>query len=199
MNHERIAEIRRLAEAATKGPWEPCGCRFSIVTAQITPQETMDICDTKINDAISCEQAEANNCFISAARSAVPALLDALDEAERNDETITSNLIDIIAPQCPEHESHFKRISLSDFIEKYPRRCAECERLERVAIEAENAALKARVAVLEKVREAAVVLVVHGEGVIVQASAPVRHIEFKPGYQMAKDALEAALNAARGE
>lgn len=82
-------------------------------------------------------------------RAAVPALLDALDEAERKDETITSNLIEIIAPQCPEHESHFKRISLPDFIEKYPRRCAECERLERVAIEAENAALKARVAELE--------------------------------------------------
>lgn len=59
--------------------------------------------------------------------------------------------------------------------------------------------LRARVAALEKVREAAQALIGHGEGVIVRSLAPLGRIEFDPGYQMAKDALEAALKAARGE
>lgn len=151
MTDKQIRKLRELEAKATKGPWEPCGCRFSIVTAQITPQETMDICDTKINDAISCEQAEANNCFISAARSAVPELLDALERSER----IASNL-DAVNKAIYRSMSEICGVAVDGFSDIQPvlmglRVDADLF----YSIKAENAALKARVAVLEKAKEAA--------------------------------------------
>lgn len=74
MNHERIAELRRLAEAATKGPWtakEPAfapGIKARVFgptyKGKFEGQETMAVPDAD---------------FIAAARNALPELLDEVE------------------------------------------------------------------------------------------------------------------------
>lgn len=185
MTDEQIKRLRELEAKATKGPWEPCGCRFSIVTAQITPQETMDICDTKINDAISCEQAEANNCFIAAARSAVPELLDEIAMLKQ----------DNAAQECLLAEAVTGAEQTEDEMMRLRNMCWGLETNIRSLIKhnekimANERAALARVAALEKVREAA-------EGVSLKYDPCCGN----PRWDKLSEALdEAALNAARGE
>lgn len=60
-----IKTMRDRAERATPGPWFPCGCRFSIVSSDLNPQEVLDICDTAINGHTGVEQATSNTEHIA--------------------------------------------------------------------------------------------------------------------------------------
>lgn len=69
--------LRKLTDAATEGPWEvPHSCDASVdyVTAPADDNLCGPVCDVR--------SPVRNAEFIAAARTAVPALLDALDQAE---------------------------------------------------------------------------------------------------------------------
>lgn len=81
---EMIAELRRLCEAATPGPWES---RFRDGDFALTGPATEWVVlfpspQTSGFGIIAYDERRANQRFIAASRTALPALLDAL-EAER--------------------------------------------------------------------------------------------------------------------
>lgn len=131
MTPERIAEIRRLAEAATKGPWtakEPAfapGIKARVFgptyKGKFEGQETMAVPDAD---------------FIAAAREAVPELLDDVDRLEARVKELSNPAT---------WRATINRLESAEL-------AALAELDERIA---ENAALKARVEKLEEVRKAA--------------------------------------------
>ena len=99
MTPERIAELRRLADAATKGPWEAKDDypEVKIVSDYqvegagevanwiATVDDSPDFGD---DEAEVAERNQANGLFIAAARSAVPELLDALEARDAEIESL---------------------------------------------------------------------------------------------------------------
>ena len=87
MSPEERAELRALAEAATAGPWEAqvLGSEGYAVRAEPIPVGKGSM--TRRPRVARCghedwDTDKANAAFIAAARTAVPALLDALDERD---------------------------------------------------------------------------------------------------------------------
>lgn len=81
---ENRAELRRLAEAATPGPWhlgKTGNTESHWVCAMDDENVIQPHCDHACRDAQ--REFDADAAFIAASRSAIPALLDALEEAER--------------------------------------------------------------------------------------------------------------------
>ena len=74
MTPERRAELKRLCEAATEGPWETDDCHVfaddgRALLAYLRPIPSM-------------QDRDANAAFIAAARTALPELLDYADRLE---------------------------------------------------------------------------------------------------------------------
>lgn len=104
---EQRDEWRRLADAATPGEWreddghvfqgELADKRVATIRAKLAglPYEKAFL-DPDGASIAHCQQewdnSDANAAFIAAARSAVPALLDALDEAERERDKLLEHL-----------------------------------------------------------------------------------------------------------
>jgi hypothetical protein len=89
MSPEERAALRVLAEAATPGPWEVERYWWKLGSSRGMPDSWWlgieargAVCGT-VAQALEDDEAKADAAFIAAARTAVPALLDALDEAER--------------------------------------------------------------------------------------------------------------------
>lgn len=57
-----LTDFKEARSAATEN-WEHCGCRFSIVSAEYSKQEMVDIADFKICDLMTIEQAQNNKDF----------------------------------------------------------------------------------------------------------------------------------------
>lgn len=77
----KIEEIKARCEAATEGPWFPCGSRYTYISRDLSNIEIEDIavvCDHFRND----EQIELNKLFIAHARQDIPDLLKYIDELE---------------------------------------------------------------------------------------------------------------------
>ena len=76
MTPERIAELRALADAATRGPWTVADLRHQRGgQIRIFPHGDIHIANVLARH----EDAVANAEFIAAARSALPALLDEVE------------------------------------------------------------------------------------------------------------------------
>lgn len=77
----RLAELRRLADEATPGPWEHSKAyRLNVVAPD--GQIIGRVSGSMVTDAVGESFNGTNAAFIAAARSAVPALLDALARVE---------------------------------------------------------------------------------------------------------------------
>lgn len=105
---EERAEWRRLADAATTGPWEAYGIT---VAARTDPGDCMGcsglLSPAHLPENHIVEVAEANipdARFIAAAREAVPALLDALDAADAELDRLHSwrGLMELLDEHYPE-------------------------------------------------------------------------------------------------
>ncbi len=74
MTSAERAALRALADAATPGPWELIGFNESTIS--------YGVASTAARARTADSEDEENAAFIAECRSAVPALLDALDAAE---------------------------------------------------------------------------------------------------------------------
>lgn len=83
MKREEVEELLRLAEAATKGPWE----EHNYHIARLSEHSYDLVCYTATNNSRRTPQARQDGEFIAAARNNVPelcrALLDAMDENDK--------------------------------------------------------------------------------------------------------------------
>ena len=87
------AELRRLCEAATPGPWQwvkdGCECFARGIHIHETYEDDPPIV------RLENFREEENAAFIAAARTAIPALLDALDAAEARERRLLADLASI--------------------------------------------------------------------------------------------------------
>lgn len=94
-----LEAIKKLADAATPGPWsaDPTGtvCADADLVLDVNGGEIlpeggpMEIAECYRNERPDWTERASNAAFIAAARTAVPALLAALEEAQRRLETMT--------------------------------------------------------------------------------------------------------------
>ncbi len=77
---EQLAEWKRLADAATPGPWESPRVPEQYCQAIVLTADEEQVCDAYDNTSWGGDQARANGVFIAAARTAVP---DLVKEVER--------------------------------------------------------------------------------------------------------------------
>lgn len=89
MDEAKRKELRELCDKATPGPWEQSHAgtgrngKFIIDEYFVRASEPDDVSvAADIIDPVSGQPSEANAAFIAAARTSVPALLDALEASE---------------------------------------------------------------------------------------------------------------------
>lgn len=94
-NNEKLAEIRKRVEKATKGPWvstnEPndsCCWSFHVETKERDQEPGMSECAAK---GIADVSEESDAAFIAHSRSDIEYLLEKLDAAERLAEAIAED------------------------------------------------------------------------------------------------------------
>lgn len=123
---EQIAELRRLCEAATPGPWVRSKYGFNILThdselSTCTQRYTGDKKPTEEEMAVMV----ANAAFIAAARTALPALLDEVERMQRErredialmEETLQAEKIGIARIEKAEAEAGAMREALAELTE----------------------------------------------------------------------------------
>ncbi len=133
MTPEERAELRKLADAATPGPWRACcdhqpdshPCR--LVTTDDDGVLSDLVATTHVEDELGRKDDQR---FIAGARAAVPALLDEVDRLESR------------------QQEHLQLIAKLTRETPYPDECDEC-RSARRALVAEVGTLRARIAELE--------------------------------------------------
>lgn len=162
MNTEKRKRLRELEAKATPGPWESMdGPNVGIIKDATGRAVAMTIWMLRDFPGIAVPDA----AFIAAARTAVPALLDALEESDRHYETAARQRHDYAA-RLEVAGKTWQRMLKSD-CRGMGNPVAKVEAMREIQdilngrgsvrseLQAENAALRERVAVLEKVREAA--------------------------------------------
>lgn len=171
MTREERKRLRELVDKATPGPWteEPLNALLRFGRKQDGPW-----CD---HDGVCPDDADAE--FIAAARTAVPALLDALERSERklsNQEALEAHFYRQFKDLCGLTVTDHSDVDVALRALRFDADATD-------TLKAENAALRERVAALEKVREA-------GVGILTR-------VDPRGPYQFAEwDALRAALDKA---
>jgi hypothetical protein len=94
MTPEQRAELRRIADAATSGPWEIQGPWPEVTLYQYQDEEDPRA-PNKIASLGECRghdnvKDDPDAAFIAAARTALPALLDEVDRLEAENERLRS-------------------------------------------------------------------------------------------------------------
>lgn len=92
MTPEERQRLRALCDAATPGPWRKCSasdghCPCGLIMSTSRDTIVCGVADEVMGSEQPQEQRWVDQDFIAASRAAIPALLDALEAAERRYET----------------------------------------------------------------------------------------------------------------
>ena len=107
---ERLAEIKKRAEAATEGPWKKDQLE---VVAYPKNRTSFDVCN--ISPEPSYDEAFSNTVFIAHSRSDIPDLIEALEEAWEFAKIIQGLKDFHIDPEKPWEAQHYITIDLPHY------------------------------------------------------------------------------------
>jgi hypothetical protein len=115
-----IAELREARTRATQQEWEPCGCRFSIATSYLNPQEHLDIADFAVADMMPNAQAEMNMRFSCLAANKIEILLEIIELLRHGNAEVIRNSSDILAKKsCSRILAEVERLAEEPLISGY--------------------------------------------------------------------------------
>lgn len=81
MTKQQLDEIKQRVEAATGGPWFPCGARYTYISRELSDVEIEDVAEV-CNHYRDETQIEKNKYFIAHARTDIPALLEHIESLQ---------------------------------------------------------------------------------------------------------------------